>query len=107
MSVFAHHAQGVELDDIEEPLEWRHRYRRELDEGIDPRSGLGAGRGIGAVVWERWGGVLEPLGMDADAFTVVLAGAGRELWLWVMGERQWDEVLAGLAGRVRRRLPAP
>jgi hypothetical protein len=36
---------------------------------------------------------------------VVIANK-RELWLWLMGERQWIQYLGGLAGRVTRRLPA-
>jgi hypothetical protein len=43
--------------------------------------------------------------MDREAFVDVVIAYGRELWLWLMGERQWDEFLAGLAGRVSRRLP--
>jgi hypothetical protein len=43
--------------------------------------------------------------MDREAFIDVVVGYGRELWLWLMGERQWGQFLDGLAGRVTRRLP--
>jgi hypothetical protein len=44
--------------------------------------------------------------MDRETFVDVVTAYGRELWLWLMGERQWDEFVTGLAGRVSRRLPA-
>jgi hypothetical protein len=43
--------------------------------------------------------------MDREAFVDVIISYRRELWLWLMGERQWDQCVSGLAGRVARRLP--
>ena len=52
-------------------------------------------------------GSLEPAGMDRDRFLEVARGYSDELRLWVVGERPWNHCVSGLAGRVRRRLPAP
>src|SRR5271170_4287036 len=107
MSVFAHPTVGVELAYVEEPVALRDERRRVLLDGAHGRTGLGPDEGIGGLVWDRWRVVLEPAGMDGDGFIDVVVGYSREMWLWVMGERQWDEFLTGLAGRVRRRLPTP
>jgi hypothetical protein len=40
-----------------------------------------------------------------DFFDHVIAFR-RELWLWLIGDRQWLQYVTGLAGRVVRRLPA-
>jgi len=48
---------------------------------------------------------LEPLSMDREAFVDVIISYRRELWLWLIGERTWEQCISGLAGRVARRLP--
>ncbi|HXQ61157.1 MAG TPA: hypothetical protein VN796_02425 [Acidimicrobiales bacterium] len=106
MSVFLPPTEGVHLEDIDEPLDIRVGLRQALLEGADWREGFSSDICIGVLLWERWRPALEPAGMDREAFVDVVVGDGRELWLWLMGERQWDEFLVGLAGRVRRRLPA-
>jgi hypothetical protein len=106
MSVFLQPAEGVHLEHLDEPVEIRLGLREALLDGADWREGFSSDICIGIVLWERWRSTLEPAGMDREAFVDVLIDYGRELWLWLMGERQWDEFLAGLAGRVSRRLPA-
>jgi len=106
MSVFLQPAEGVHLEHIDEPLEIRLGLRQALLDGADWREGFSSDICIGVVLWERWRPSLEPAGMDREAFVDVVVGYGREIWLWLMGERQWDECLVGLAGRVRRRLPS-
>jgi len=44
--------------------------------------------------------------LSREEFVDVVIANKRELWLWLMGERQWIQFLSGLAGRVIRRLPA-
>jgi len=56
-------------------------------------------------LWEEWGPTLESAGMDRARFGSALSADRRELWLWVVGERQWNQFASGLAGRLRRRLP--
>jgi hypothetical protein len=75
----------------------------------DPAAGralVADGGWIAEPLWARWGSRLEAAGLDRAAFGRVVAGYSRELWLWVMGERTWAHCAGGLAGRVRRRLPA-
>ena len=45
--------------------------------------------------------------MTREHFVDVVSANDRELWLWLMGDRQWIQFLGALAGRVGRRLPAP
>ena len=56
------------------------------------------------------GGELPHVALGArapSALWMIARGYSGELRLWVVGERPWDQCVAGLAGRVRRRLPAP
>ncbi len=56
-------------------------------------------------LWEEWGEKLEGAGVGYEKFLQVTRGYAGEIWLWVMGERPWDHCVAGLAGRLLRRLP--
>jgi hypothetical protein len=58
-------------------------------------------------LWEEWSETLERGGMDRARFLEIARGYSGELRLWVVGERPWNHCVSGLAGRVRRRLPAP
>jgi hypothetical protein len=106
MSVFLEPVQPVHLEHLDEPVEMRVGLRQALLEGADWREGFSSDICIGVFLWERWRPALEPAGMDRETFVDVVTAYGRELWLWLMGERQWDEFVTGLAGRVSRRLPA-
>ena len=56
-------------------------------------------------LWEEWGAELIGDGMGYERFLQITRGYAGEIRLWVMGERPWDHCVAGLAGRVLRRLP--
>ncbi len=43
--------------------------------------------------------------MDRAGLLKITRGYAGEIRLWVMGERPWDHCVAGLAGRLKRRLP--
>jgi hypothetical protein len=91
---------------LEEPLKPRAETRA-LIEG-DPEEGLRlvkAGQPLADLLWEEWGTELENVGMDYERFHEIARGCSGEIWLWAMGERPWDHCVAGLAGRVLRRLP--
>jgi len=107
MSVFESVSPDVHLAGLDEPVEMRDGLRTAILEGADWREGFTNDICIGVFLWERWRPTLEPAGMDREAFVDVVVDYGRELWLWLMGERRWDEFVVGLAGRVSRRLPAP
>lgn len=96
-----------ELPLPEEPVELRRRTRALAQEAPERAAALiDAAEWIADPLWARWGELLEPAGMSRARFCEVAAGYRRELWLWVMGERTWEQSAGGLAGRVRRRLPA-
>ncbi len=103
--MFLEPVEGLHLEHLDEPVEIREGLRDALLEGADWREGFTNDICIGVFLWERWRPALEPAGMDREAFVDIVIGYGRELWLWLMGERQWDEFVVGLAGRVSRRLP--
>jgi hypothetical protein len=100
-------AQGLRLDHPEEPVEMRDALRDALLGGADWRAGFSDDVCVGLWLWERWRPALEPVGLDREAFVEIIISYRRELWLWLMRERLWDQCVAGLAGRVARRLPQP
>jgi hypothetical protein len=91
----------------DEPEDLKGGLRYALLDGQDWRSGFADDICIGLWLWRCWQPTLEPLGMSREDFIEVVVGAQRELWLWLMGERQWIQFLTGLAGRAVRRLPTP
>jgi hypothetical protein len=62
-------------------------------------------RFVADLLWEEWNEELMEAGMDYERFLEISRGYTNELRLWIVGERQWDHCIAGLAGRVTRRLP--
>jgi hypothetical protein len=92
----------------EEPAELRARIRALLEDR--PEEGarvVGEASFVAVPLWEEWGQALEGAGVSRERFLEISRGYAGELRLWVVGERPWDHCVAGLAGRVRRRLPAP
>lgn len=91
----------------EEPAELRAETRALLEESPEEGSRLiGEATFVADLLWEDWGDILEPEGMGRDRFQEISRGYSDEIRLWVVGERPWDHCAAGLAGRVKRRLPA-
>jgi hypothetical protein len=97
---------GPRLELPDEPLDLRAGLRDALLSGQDWRKGFSDDICIGLWVWGRWQPALEPNGMSREEFVDIVIADKRELWLWLMGERQWIQFLSALAGRVVRRLPA-
>jgi hypothetical protein len=98
---------GPRLDLPDEPLDLKDGLREALLAGRDWRDGFSDEICIGLWLWRCWQPALEPEGLSREDFVDVVIANKRELWLWLMGERQWSHYLTGLAGRVVRRLPAP
>ena len=91
-----------------EPTALKRETRTLLEQA--PEAGMelvAAGEWIAAPLWDHWQALLEPRGMDRARFLDIVIGYQNELRLWVMGERPWDHCVAGLAGRVIRRMPVP
>ena len=92
----------------EEPAELRARTRALLEDRPEEGARLiGDASFVAGALWEEWGQDLEGAGMSRERFLEISRGYSGELRLWVVGERPWDHCVAGLAGRVRRRLPTP
>ena len=70
-----------------------------LDEVIEKEDG------VAQWLWERWR-ILESAGVDRARFVAIVTGYRREIWLWLMGERTWDQCCSGLIGRIDRRRSA-
>ena len=97
---------GPRLQLPEEPLDVKSRMREALLEGQNWRDGFSDDICIGLWLWRHWQPVLEPGGFSREQFVDEVIAYGRELWLWLMDDRQWLQVVTGLAGRVVRRMPA-
>jgi hypothetical protein len=97
----------AELTRLDEPYEIRAETRALLEDSPEEGTRLvEAGHPLAGLLWEEWGADLEASGMDCERFHHITRGYAAEIRLWIMGERPWDHCIAGLAGRVRRRLPA-
>jgi hypothetical protein len=90
-----------------EPGELRVALRDALLDGGDWREGFSDDTCIGVWLWSRWQPVLEPGGCSREEFVDIVVANRRELWLWLHGDRQWEQYVHGLAGRVIRRMPDP
>ena len=97
--------EGVRLAYPAEPTEMRDALRDAVVGGADWREGFADEICFGVWLWECWRPTLEPAGMSREAFVDVVVSYRREVWLWLAGERAWEQLLPGLAGRVARRLP--
>jgi hypothetical protein len=92
----------------EEPAQLRAETRALLEDRPEEGARLiGEAAFVADPLWDEWGEDLEGAGMSRERFLEISRGYSAELRLWVVGERPWDHCVAGLAGRVRRRLPAP
>ncbi len=91
----------------EEPAELRAETRALLEESPEEGNRLvNDARFVADLLWDEWKQGIENGGMDYGRFLEISRGYANELRLWVVGERPWDHCVAGLAGRVWRRLPA-
>ena len=96
---------GPLLSEPEEPTALRETLRDAVLGGADWSAQFGEELGVGDALWSAWGSMLTSSGMDRATFGAVVAGYRRELWFWLLGDRRWSQVAAGLAGRLERRLP--
>ena len=94
---------GPRLELPEEPWDLKVGLRDALLDGQDWREGISDDFGIW--LWAQWQPALEPSGVSREEFVDRVIANKRELWLWLIGDRQWIQFLTSLAGRVVRRLP--
>lgn len=88
-----------------EPEGLRVGLRDALLDGGDWRAGFSDDICVGVWLWSRWQPALEPAGCTREEFVDIVVANRRELWLWLGGDRRWEQYVTGLAGRVLRRLP--
>jgi hypothetical protein len=96
---------GPDLPIPPEPVALKKKTRTLLEQS--PEAGqqlLADGTWIALPLWRRWGSALRAVGMKRARFLEIVVGYCNELRLWVMGERPWEHCIAGLAGRVTRRV---
>jgi hypothetical protein len=88
-----------------EPTDLKTTTRQLLEHApVEGLAWLSAGYWIAGPLWQAWREALEPRGCDAERLLQIVRDYRNELRLWVMGERPWEQCVAGLAGRVARRV---
>ncbi|MDQ3856701.1 MAG: hypothetical protein M3281_09960 [Chloroflexota bacterium] len=96
----------LRLDLPGEPTELRAETRRLVEQHPEEgRLAIEDGRFIADWLWLQWREPLADCGAGYAHLLRTVRGYKSELRLWVVGERPWDHCIAGLAGRVIRRLP--
>ncbi len=85
----------------DEPVERKRAWWEALADGRPYQEVLDEVEGW---LWARWR-IVERAGIDRPAFGAMVAGYRRELWLWLAGERTWEQCCSGLVGRIGRRYP--
>jgi hypothetical protein len=86
----------------DEPLELKALLRVAV--GEDPVVGrVAALTEVAAMLWSDWEEALVAIGMDEASFDSIIGGATNEVWLWVMGDRPYDQLVVSIAGRTLRR----
>jgi hypothetical protein len=97
---------GPRLELPEEPVDLKANMRDALLDGHDWREEFADDMCLAIWLWSLWQPALEPYGLTREDFFDHVIAFRRELWLWLIGDRQWLQYVTGLAGRVVRRLPA-
>jgi hypothetical protein len=95
----------ADLSVPDEPVAQRSAWRAAIDDGRALSELVVAVDGPSAWLWDRLGSELGSVA-SSDEFAAVVFGYRREVWLWLVGDRSWEQCFTGLAGRLRRRLPA-
>jgi hypothetical protein len=90
----------------EEPARLRSETRTLAEQHPDEAiARITDGEWIAGRLWKAWGPELRERGLRRRDFLGIVRGYRRELWLWVMGERTWEQCADGLRGRALRRAP--
>ena len=92
----------VELEVLDEPLELLSEFRAAArDRPAAARASAPALLAAHAsLAWETQ---LDELGMPTTAVTHAFETCRREIWLWVQGDRRWEQLATHLVQRVVRR----
>jgi hypothetical protein len=96
-------AAALDLHMPDEPVGRAEAWRGALRDGCDMNDLLSGDDGVTAWLWSRWRAPLTAVALDEDALGRIVAGYGRELRLWLEGDRTWAQCCSGLIGRIARR----
>ena len=97
---------GPRLELPEEPVDVKASLRDALLEGHDWREEFCRRHVPRYLALEPVAACPRAVRHDREDFFDHVIAFRRELWLWLIGDRQWLQYVTGLAGRVVRRLPA-
>jgi len=86
-----------------EPEERRAAWLAAVLAGDDLADVVTGADGPARWLWARWRD-LAGAGLAEESFVAIALGYRRELWLWLVGDRTWDQCCSGLIGRLERRL---
>ncbi|HZT67576.1 MAG TPA: hypothetical protein VFA11_17440 [Acidimicrobiales bacterium] len=87
-----------------EPLDLKAALREEAGRAPEEtRRALAGGQRVGDYLWGAWASEL-PAGASRSDVVGYAGTSWREVWLWVMGERTWQEAATLVGGGVLRRI---
>jgi hypothetical protein len=87
----------------DEPVVRAVEWRTALHDGCGVEDVLAGERGVTAWLWSRWRAPLTVAGLDEEGLGRIATAYGRELRLWLEGDRTWTQCCSGLIGRITRR----
>lgn len=97
---------GEPLKVIDEPLEVKAELRVIL--ATEPAAARAAApRMLASHALESWAEQLEALAVSPAVVTHAFETSRREIWLWLAGDRRWDQLARHLGARVLRRALKP
>jgi hypothetical protein len=87
---------------LDEPMEVLAELRAIA--AAEPAAARSAAPGkLAAYAVDIWADQLEGLGVSPSVVTHAFVTIRREIWLWLEGDRRWDQLAGHLAARVLRR----
>ena len=89
----------------DEPSVKRAEWYGRVLAGEDLETVVSSDDGVAAWLFSRWQ-ALESSGVSREAFVAQALAYRRELWLWLHGDRTWEQCCSGLIGRIERRAGA-
>jgi hypothetical protein len=99
-------APALRLHLPDEPTARRDEWYARVLDGEDLVDVVRAEGGVAAWLYSRWQ-ALDAAGVSRDAFDAQALAYRRELWLWLHGDRTWEQCCSGLIGRIERHAVAP
>ena len=90
----------------DEPVARAEVWLARVLEGAEPKVVVTGDDGVADWLWSRWR-FLASAGFSQDDLGRIVSDYQREIWLWLAGERTWNQCCSGLIGRIARRIESP